>query len=240
MWGVDFLYYMYMPVQALFALAAILLFVPGFRHQVRAWVRHLPFPLWSRNRRVWFTRTLMLILALAAFVTLPSARHFLGDGYILIGKLETNTWPNVARAPFSYTVIRALDNVGRGVWQTAENTYRIYSWASGALYILLVFPVAAALGRNKQEKSVVLAFLLTAGFMQLFFGYVEHYALYMPFILLYILTGLRTQEQRMPVYVPALVLGLLLALHQAFAVFGPSLLVLAYQALRHRQVGFPA
>ncbi len=129
--------------------------------------------------------------------------------------------------------------MGQAFWETAENTYRIYSYTSGALYILLTFPVAATLGRTPGEKTIVLAFLLTAGYMQLFFGYVENYALYMPGFLLYCLLGLRTLENRMPLSVPALLLGMLLVLHRAFAVFGPSLLVLAYRAYRHRQGGTP-
>ena len=129
--------------------------------------------------------------------------------------------------------------MGQAFWETAENTYRIYSYTSGALYVLLTFPVAVALGKTPREKTIVLAFLLTAGYMQLFFGYVENYALYMPGLLLYLLLGLRTLENRMPLSVPALLLGMLLALHRAFAVFGPSLLVLAYHAYRHRQGGTP-
>ena len=234
-WGTDFLFYMPAPVNVFFFLSVVLLFVPGFRRKFRAIVCNLPFALWNGNRRAWVTRSLMLILAVAAFFTLPSARHFLGDGYILIGKLETNTWPNVVRAPFSYTVIRTLHDVGGTLWTSAENTYRMYSAASGAIYVLLTFPVAATLGKNPLQKSVVIAFLFTAGFLQLFFGYVEHYALYMPFILLYILMGLRAQERRITLYAPALVLGLLLALHQAFAVFGPSLVYLAYHVYRSRR-----
>ena len=102
-------------------------------------------------------------------------------------------------------------------------------------------PVAAgALGKNALQRSIVLAFLLTTGTMQLFFGYAENYALYMPGFLLYILLGLRALEQRTPLYGPALLLGLLLALHPAFAVLGPSLLFLAYRAYREQREKTPS
>ena len=145
-----------------------------------------------------------------------------------------------SRAPLSFALIRAMHHAGRAFWETAENTYRIYSYASGVLYVLLSFPVAASLGKNKLEKSVVLAVLLTAGYLQLFFGYVENYALYIPGLLLYLLMGLYTLRNRLSLYAPALVLGMLLALHQAFAVFGPSLLFLAYRTWRHRQDAGPS
>ena len=76
--------------------------------------------------------------------------------------------------------------------------------------------------------------------MQLFFGYVENYALYMPGLLLYLHLGMRALQKRVPLYIPALLLGVLLALHRAFAVFGPSLLFLAYHDWRNRQHCIPS
>ena len=234
MWGVDFLFYLPTPVQSIFILLAVLLFFPGFRRRIRSWVRAMPFALWGRSRRVWVTRAMILILAIAAFLSLSSARHFLGDGYYLLRELVVHNWEESNRAPLSFALIRTLHYAGQAFWESPVVTYRIYSYASGALYILVAFPVAAALGRNKLEKSIVLAFLLTAGYLQLFFGYVENYPLYMPGLLLFIFLGLRTEEGRIPLFVPALLLGMLFALHRAFLVFGPSLLVLANCAFRHR------
>ncbi len=235
MWGLDFLVYMPLTVRGIFILLAILLFIPGFRRQIGSWVDAFPIALWDGGRRVWVTRTLAVLLAFAAFIALSSARHFLGDGYYLIKELDAVTWKEPHRAPLTYAAIRALHHAGNSLWQTAENTHRVYSYVAGVLYVVLVFPVAGTFGKNKLEKSIVLAFLLTTGYMQLFFGYVENYALYMPGLLLYLLAGLRTLQHRLPLFVPALLLGMLLALHQAFAVFGPSLLYLAYRVYHHRQ-----
>ena len=239
MWGIDFLYYLPAPIQGAFILLSVFLFIPGFRRQIRSYVGALPFAMWGQGRHVWITRTLVLILALAAFLALHSARHFLGDGYLLLRKLDADTFQDQYRAPLTFAFIRALHHAGGAYWETAENTYRVYSYASGVLYVLLSLPVASFLGINKREKSIVLAALLTAGYMQLFFGYVENYALYMPGVLLYLFLGLCTLENRMPLYAPALVLGMLLAFHQAFAVFGPSLFFLAYTAYRRRRGNVP-
>ena len=235
MWGIDFLYYLPAPVQGAFILLSVFLFIPGFRRQIRSRVGALPLSLWGEGRRVWLTRGLLVLVALSAFFLLSSARHFLGDGYYLLNELDAGTGKKPLRAPFTFTLIRALHCTSHAVWETAENTYRVYSYTSGLLYVLLAFVTADTLGKNVLQKSIVLAFLLTTGYMQLFFGYVENYALYMPGFLLYILLGLRAQEQRTPLYGPALLLGLLLALHPAFVVLGPSLLFLAYRAYRQRQ-----
>ena len=181
-----------------------------------------------------------MILAIAVFVLFSSARHFLGDGYYLLNELDAGTGKKPIRAPFTFTLIRALHYASQTVWETAENTYRVYSYVSGLLYVVIAFATAGTLGKNALQKSIVLAFLLTTGTMQLFFGYVENYALYMPGFLLYILLGLRAQEQRTPLYGPALLLGLLLALHPAFAVLGPSLLFLAYRAYREQREKAPS
>ena len=194
MWGVDFLFYMPVPIQALFILLAVLLFIPGFRRQVRACACAVPLSLWGQGRRVWITRTALLLIALAAFIALSSSRHFLGDGYHLLEKLEADTWHDKYRAPLTYALIGTLHRAGGALWVTAENTYRLYSYISGTLYVLLSFPVAAALGKNALERSVFLAFLLTAGFIQQFFGYVENYALYIPGLLLYLFLGQRTLD----------------------------------------------
>ena len=234
LWGVDSLAYLPAPVQGAFVLLSILLFIPGFRRQVRTWVRYLPFALWGAGRRVWVSRILLILVAAAGFIALQSSRHFLGDGYHLLEKLDADTWHDKYRAPFTYALIRTLHRLGSAFWTTAENTYRLYSHISGILYVLLCFPVAAASGKNALERTIVLVFLLTAGYIQQFFGYVENYALYLPGLLLYLFLGLRTLEQRIPVFVPALLLGLLLALHRVFTIFGPTLLYLAYRDYRHR------
>ena len=239
LWGVDFLFYLPTPIQDLFILLAVLLFVPGFRRQVRACAGGLPLALWGQGRRVWVSRTLVALIVLAAFVALSSARNFLGDGYRLMQAPGADKWTSLLRAPLTYTIIQTLHNIGSSIWETVENTYRTYSYASGVLYVLFAFPVANILGKDTLERAIVLAFLLTAGYIQLFFGYVENYAIYMPGLLLYLYLGLRTCEDRAPLYLPALLLGLLLALHRGFFIFGPSMLLLAYRSFRSRQYRIP-
>ena len=235
MWGFDFLYYMPIWVQVAFVLLAVILFVPRFRYFCRTCVTSLPFALWGKGRRVWVSRTIVLSVALASFILLSSASHLLGDGYGVLIKLEGGNWPDRYRAPIAYAIVETLYRASSSLWLSAENTYRIYSYVSGIVFVLLSFPVASVAGNSNRDKSFLLALLLSAGYMQLFFGYVENYALYMPVILLYILAGLHNQRQRLPLFVPALILGALLALHPANAVFGPSLLFLSYHDYNNRK-----
>ncbi len=239
MWGVDFLCYLPTTVQVAFVLLAILLFVPGFQRLCQTCVTSFPFALWGQGRSVWMSRTLIILIALAFFMLLSSARHFLGDGYRLMQAPGADKWTSMLRAPLTYTIIQSLHTIGSATWETVENTYRTYSYASGVLYLLIAFPIANILGKDTLERSIVLAFLVTAGYIQLLFGYVENYALFMPALLLFLYLRLRTCEDRAPLYLPALLLGVLLALHRGFFVFGPSILFLAWRGYRSRQYRIP-
>lgn len=238
-WGADLLYYYPDSMRAVFILLAILVFVPCVRARVHALVAALPAALWGNGVRTWIVRILFILLALAGFIALQSARHLLGDGYLYLRELDAGMAERVDRAPLTFALIRLLHDAGAALWRTAENTYRVYSFASGLLYLVLAIATAGALGRNGREKSVVFALLLTAGYVQLFFGYVENYAFYMPASLLYLLAGLRSLEGRAPLYVPALVLGLLVPFHFLFVLFAPSLLILGYCGYRRRETSMP-
>ena len=238
-WGADLLYYYPDSLRAVFILLAILAFVPFVRERIHALFAALPAALWGKGVRTWIARTLFILLALAGFIALQSARHLLGDGYLYLRELDAGMTERVDRAPLTFALIRLLHDAGAALWRTAENTYRVYSFASGLLYLVLAFATAGTLGRNGREKSVVFAILLTAGYVQLFFGYVENYAFYMPASLLYLLAGLRSLEGRAPLYVPALVLGLLIPFHFLFVLFAPSLLILGYCGYRRRETSMP-
>ena len=227
-WGVDLLFYHPTHLWIFFILSAVLVFIPGFRRQARTLVSSIPFNIWGNDRSTWLIRAVMLLVALAVFIALRTESHLLGDGYLYLRELDSDIWQRFDRAPLTFALIRTLHTLGGTLWETAENTYRIYSCASGLLFVLLCFPVAGAIGKCSREKSIALAFLLTGGYVQLFFGYVENYPLYVPGILLYLLVGLRAWEGRIPLFVPALLLGMLIAFHLFFCAFAPSLLVLAY------------
>ncbi len=229
LWGADLLFYHAPLYRGIFILLAVLLFIPAIRSRVQGIARTLPLSPWESGRSAWLIKALVLLIALAVFVALRSACHLLGDGYLLLRDLDAGILQPTHRAPFTFVLVRFLHSTGGPLWETAENTYRTYSYVSGAIYVLIAFPVAGTLGKTPLKKSIVLAFLLTGGFLQLFSGYVENYALYMPGILLYLLLGMRVLENRMSIYVPALLLSLLVNLHLALALFSPSLLMLVYR-----------
>ena len=238
-WGADLLYYYPDSLWIVFILLAILVLVPRVRARVHPLFAGLSAALRGNGVRPWIVRILLILVALAGFIALQSARHLLGDGYLYLRELDAGITQRVDRAPLTFALIRFVHEAGASLWQTAENTYRVYSYASGLLFLLLALATAGALGRTDREKTVVFAFLVTAGYVQLFFGYVENYAFYMPATLLYLLAGLRSLENRAPLYVPALVLGLLVPFHFLFVLFAPSLIILGYYRYRRQETSMP-
>ena len=236
-WGGDFLVYYPRWVLALFGFLSILILMPSVREGVIRGVRAVPDAIdpWGSRRSFILFSLLLVVSGGAAFVGLRSAVHLLGDGYLYIRELDTAVWqttPRADRAPLAFWIIRNLYRFVDPVRHSAELAYRIYSYTSGVLYLLLALSVAYVLGRDRLERSIVLGFLLTAGSMQLFFGYVENYALLFPGILLYLLTGLLTLRRRCALWAPAVALGALVPLHFAMATFVPSLLALAFLMVR--------
>ena len=127
------------------------------------------------------------------FLGLRSAVHLLGDGQLHLHDLHQIGardlrfsdvgWAN-NNAPLSNWLLYVLHRLGRlgddpasPLWSSPVVTFRVYSVASGVLYVLLSVATARRFGRAGAERGLLTGFLLTAGYLQLFAGYAEMYAL---------------------------------------------------------------
>ena len=232
LWGVDMLAYHPTWIQVLFAAAGALLLVPRVRRALAAALSSVPAGLNPWNSQASFVRAsaALACLALLTFIGLRSATHLLGDGFLFVRELGADTWkhlPRIDRAPLAFAIVRSLHDLGAPIWSSAADTYRALSVSSGILYVLLALQTARALGSRGAEKALILGFLITPGCLQLYFGYVENYPLLHTGILLYLLLSLHALRGRVPTFVPASLLGILVPFHFAAATLAPSLLVLA-------------
>ena len=231
-WGGDLLAFYPMWVQGLFVILSVLLLIPAVQQGVVNGLTKFPPAInpWESSGSFYRFALLLLVAGGLAFLGLRSAVHLLGDGYLLLRDLplflSQDTWKGV-NAPFTYWGIGIFHRLGSSIWNTTESTYRIYSYLSGGLYLLLTLPAARTLGRTPPERTLILGFLLTPGFVQLFFGYVETYAILLPAVLLYLTAGVQVLRRQRPLYLPALLLGILVSLHLTLVAFAPSLIVLA-------------
>ncbi len=230
-WGVDFLRFHNSGLRVIFVLLSVLLLILAVRHRLGRWTSGLAglCDLGIGSSRSVLSWVLLLLGGLVAFWGMRSAVHLLGDGIMLIRELD-DFWseiPRTDRAPLTFWIIRGLHRAGASVWDSAEITYRIFSCVSGILYLVVVRYAARILGNDALERFLILALLLGAGFVQLFFGYVENYAFLFPIMLLYLLLGIQTLDGRVPLWAPAALLGVLMALHITMLTLVPSLVALA-------------
>ena len=230
-WGVDYLRFHDAISRAIFVLLSAALLFFAARRRLGRWTRSIAricdsgFGAWQ-SVLSW---VLLLFGGLLVFWSMRSAVHLLGDGIMLMRELD-DFWseiPRTDRAPLTFWIVRGLHSVGASAWHSAETTYRIVSCVSGILYLVVAGYAVRLLGKDPLERFLILALLLGAGYMQLFFAYVENYAILFPFMLLYLLLGIRVLEGRLTVWWPAALLGVLMALHITMMTLAPSLLALA-------------
>ena len=232
MWGVDLLRYSPGWLSYVFTIAAIAILFPAVSTALYSGLSRIKFDPWRSTRSAALTVAGLGLLALVLFINFRSAIHLLGDGYLYVRELDAESWETVSRsdrAPLTFWIIRQIHWFGRSVWGSAEITYRIVSISSGALYIFFAFIFSGRMAANRMERSIVLVFILTAGFLELFFGYVENYAPLFPGMLIYILLGIKTLQDETRTIAFAVTLGFLLTLHFVMILFVPSFLYVLWR-----------
>lgn len=179
---------------------------------------------------IWFIAspwriTTLPILALVLFASLPVSRHYLGDGELLLRTFRISvaprSWQGI-NAPLPYYLIDRLR-----LTYEPEAVIRTISILSGVLYTLVAIVLSRRLFTVAKKRAIVLCLILTPAFLQLFFGYIETYPVIYPLLLAYCFTGLLSLENRCPVLIPSVLMGILLVTHFSLVVLAPSLLVLA-------------
>jgi tetratricopeptide (TPR) repeat protein len=229
-WGVDALVYLPGTASGAFTALGAALFVPAAR---RAVIRAAA----SLGARPALGVAALAVLAAAVFLAMPATTHLLGDGLLHLGDLQRLaasgasfsevSWAN-ENAPLSNWTVWALHRAGG--WESPLTTFRALGLACGVFYVLVAARAAWRLATDGAGRALLLGALLSAGYMQLFAGYAELYALLPPLVLLYVSAG-AARPGSVP-WIPAAVLGVLLPLHFAAAALWPSLAVLAVTAGR--------
>jgi tetratricopeptide (TPR) repeat protein len=153
--------------------------------------------------------------------------HLLGDGALWVREL-TVPLGRLEGEPLTIGLVRlvygALDGAGEA---DAERVYRGLSLACGVLYVLITLSVARWIGRSRVERVVAGCLLLSLGTVQLFFGYVEHYAPVTVAVLFYLQAGVAALEGKRSLAWAGVALGFSCALHLVALVLVPSFALLA-------------
>ena len=194
----------------------------------------------KRHRRRWFAAAALLAMPLFWALRIRHLRW--GDARILVDGLSCLEGPACPGGPVIYnwqapfTVflhqrLWALAAKPLFGWGVAE-VYAAVSVACGGIFVYLALQLASELGRNTLERALVAGFLLTAGAMQLFFGYIENYTIPAVGVMVFLWLGLRVLRGEAPLWGATLALSLTNAFHPSTVVLWPAALYLAWRAHR--------
>jgi len=241
LWGVDFLAYLPAAATALFIAGGLFALLMVLHAPTSRALRNLALRIdpWSPGRTALAWRLGILAAFITVLVVLRSRVHFLGDGYLYLQNLSRSgpgSPQHFGHEPLVLWLMNQVYALVKGFGLTPELLYRVFSILSGLLYAVISLRLARDLGRDLRERILVLTLLLTPGYLQLFAGYVESYAMIVPVLLAYCHLGLQALKRPRLVWVTASVLGLAVGLHFMTVTFAPSLLILLL-LIRRRSSG---
>lgn len=186
-------------------------------------------PAPDSNRSILLPAISITFLLLVLFVLLCTRTHFLGDGYILLGRLESGAYTFQPWEYVPFTLERWVYEIFAPL-KGQILAFRLISWFSGAVFTVAVWWTAARLYNGWARRMTFALGMLTGGYLLLFFGYVEHYPLFVAVVTIFTMTGLLVAKEQCRRWwlLPSLAIGL--ALHP----FGVVLIIPAlYLLLRN-------
>ena len=225
LWGVDGLTYLPFWFAPLFALAILIILVPALRDPVAVAVDHAR-RVFAGDRIPLFRR---LVLASVLFIVLSSvfasAVPLLGDGQLHIRALGDQHWESNPQTDHSPLVFWVMHHVFLWIAETrsAAACYAGFSQAAGVAFLLLSVAGSRVFSTDRNSGHVVLLLLITQGYVQHFFGYVENYAILFPMLLAFLVLCQRCMVGRTPVWIPGVVLGVTVSLHLITLAAAPAL-----------------
>jgi len=167
---------------------------------------------------------------------------FLGDGYLCLRNLPSASALGEAafafkRTPFAgviiFQVYRLFDFFGAAT--PSESAYRWVSIFAGMGTAAAAWIFVRLFSEDRLEKVLLLLLLLSSGASQLFFGYVENYALVYPCIFFFLFFGIAYIRENIHLVWPVILFGVVLILHFGGLAFIPALIWLIILAWRRNQ-----
>lgn len=228
LWGVDSLAYYPAWGARLAALLTLPLLIPALRRRLTVLL------LTERGRASPRAAGVALVTIAAATVAVlgwrfPSALPLLGDGRMHLDGLqqaahigtgfERGPWAN-DHAPLSSFALGALNDLVVGRGGAPADTFRWVSLLAGVAWTLLA-GLAARTFVSGNWRPLLFVALLSGGYLQLFFGYVEVYPPLFPLGLGVILAARMEQRARRWPLATGTLLGLATAFHFSLASLAP-------------------
>jgi tetratricopeptide (TPR) repeat protein len=147
--------------------------------------------------------TVLLIAAVSAllFFLLRAGTYFLGDGVLQLNWLAGATQFLKSREFGAELVLVGVKSLVGGLFSRPElAAYQIVSIGSGVIGIVVLLLLSYRVKSESHGSVGQAAVLLTGGYMLLFFGYVENYALLVLTVMLFAYVGQLVASGRLPLW----------------------------------------
>jgi tetratricopeptide (TPR) repeat protein len=227
LWGINHLAYFGLPYRFLFLLLALAIFVPIINTKVQNIGDNIS-GLWKKLPKA-LAFVLICVACVFVFWIVRTKTHFLGDGYRLIGYVDSG-FPVTMRlivhewtqplAVLVHVYFHHCLNLFTPV--SGELVYRMSSYLSGILFVFLALLLSREVGTDKFEKLAAFSLVVAMGSTQLFLGYVEHYSWPYVGILAYLLFAFKFLEGKTNIFVPLLIFCGCVAFHFSTLYLLPS------------------
>lgn len=240
-WGIHFFAF-YKPVFSIFSLiVAILFFIPPVRAKFVQYINHL-----SQKIKREFPNTFFLIASLMgllfAILLVPAKLHLLGDGALLLREISgvqlgDQLPPTFNRQLLAGLLLQTMKSVFQsGTLANSELIFRIVGGISGLVFIVIIFALLKLIQKPTSEKFLLGVFIFISAGSQLFFGYVETYAVLFVATAAYLTACWFTLEKNSTILLPILLFVVLIGLHIGSIVLLPGLFLIMYYGWRHQRL----
>ena len=132
----------------------------------------------------------------------------------------------------SFIVARLYPLVREWFQWSPEQTYHVFSSLMGSIYVFILMLFARRIARRNWLWMTCL--VMSGGYMQLFFGDIEHYAPVALLTLGYIFASFEFIRERATIVLPVVMLSLAMTFHLLAGWLLPSLIYLMYIAFRRK------
>ena len=238
-WGVRYVYRFPAWLAAALALPVAALAIPAVSR--RAWeaLRRAAIPLGGlRRANPYLLAALGGGAALPIFWLLRASAGEFGDSLEIQRKIaeEGALWREREPLDFFLHVVayRALHPLTG--WEVTT-VYAVMSCLAGGLFVVVVVLLTALLARRQLDRLLAAGLILTAGFVQLFFGYLESYTLMTCGLAVFLFLGLLCLAGRVGVGWPATALAVTALCHPIALAAAPSLALPLLHRWRQRGFG---
>ncbi len=204
-WGFNFLTFFPLIISYIILILMILLFIPAINNRLQSAISFL-FDL-----KIPFF--ILPLIAFAIFYSAMVVTHFLGDGYLWL-RIIPESYPLYASEILNLFLHHNLHLLVNKAFQSdALVVYRLTSMVTGLFFIYLLFKVSKIIVAEKAQQPIFVLTTITSGFILIFFGYVEHYAVIFVTTLLYIYLSIKHLDHKIKPLIPSLALGVSLSFH---------------------------